>query len=519
MTSADSLQDTYARLLVHAEPERGYPLWFPEPGTRLPPTYLHEGVRIGDVGIVTPDGNFNVFFNICLPGNHPLHHRYGVPDGFRQVALSEKDVEIVEDPKYRGCMVTTQCSPKRNIHIKVTGANPNVVTVKGNEARSVAKAAILALPSGVDKHDLLDTSVFQKEAIRMGKAWYEFALKSLGRTTVGHDSLYLITGYHKAPTWSLAAFHNPSAIWTVDVQYTGNGDVMVTDPWGRVGVSPSPIRFDGRKDHTIAVRGFKIAIREKTFRSLLPSCTGKGFLSQIVPPSLHYRPPMSKGRFHKLYHPLDGINSMLLEQARHCDTVVTHDDIWKDIVHELPSNCRRLRDMMAVIKKKGYALSSNAGCAYLTKRKADNPGCTVPRVKPEVADLAFIVREKERKQLEHTDTEKNEDVGEQKNEEKVEEQKDEKPGEQKDEEVVGEQQDGEELGKQRYKEEVGEQEKEEGLGEEQNEGETGKQKNEEETGEYGAGEEAGESEKENADHENVDTNEDSSDADVSITPM
>ncbi|KAI5982440.1 hypothetical protein EDD15DRAFT_2147247, partial [Pisolithus albus] len=80
--------DTYARLLVHAEPERGYPLWFPEPSVRLPPAYLREGVRIGDVGIVTPNGNFDVFFNICLPGNHPLHHRYGVPDGFRQIALS-----------------------------------------------------------------------------------------------------------------------------------------------------------------------------------------------------------------------------------------------------------------------------------------------------------------------------------------------------------------------------------------------------------------------------------------------
>ncbi|KAI6098599.1 hypothetical protein EDD16DRAFT_557985 [Pisolithus croceorrhizus] len=517
MSSVDSLQDTYARLLVHAEPERGYPLWFPEPSTRLPPTYLHEGIRIGDVGIVTPNGNFNVFFNICLPGSHPLHHRYGVPNGFRQIALSEKDVEIVEDPKYRGCMVTTQCSPKRSINIKVTGANPNVVTVKGNEAKSVAKAAILALPSGADKHDLLDTSIFQKEVIRMGKTWYEFALKSLGRTTLGHDSLYLITGYHKASTWSLAAFHNPSTIWTVDVQYTGNGDVMVTDPWRRVSVSPCPIRFDGRKDHTVTMRGFKIAIREKTFHSLLPPGKGKGLLS-IVPPSLRYGPPTSKGRFHKLYHPLDGINSMLLELARHCDTVVTHDDMWKDIVHELPSNRRRLRDLMAVIKKKGYALSSNAGCAYLTKRKADGPGCTVPRVKHEVADLAFTVRQKERKQPEHTDTEKNEEVGEQKNEEKVEEQQDKEPGERKNEEVVGEHRDGEEFGEQRYEKEVGEQEKEEQIGEQKNEGGMGEQKNEE-TGEYEDGEEAGEPEKEEADHENVDTNGDSSDADVSITPM
>ncbi|KAI6040793.1 hypothetical protein EDC04DRAFT_2566625, partial [Pisolithus marmoratus] len=58
---------TYARLLVHAELERGYSLWFPEPSIRLPLTYLHESIRIGDVGFVTSYGNSDVLFNMCLP--------------------------------------------------------------------------------------------------------------------------------------------------------------------------------------------------------------------------------------------------------------------------------------------------------------------------------------------------------------------------------------------------------------------------------------------------------------------
>ncbi|KAI5999041.1 hypothetical protein EDC04DRAFT_2507010, partial [Pisolithus marmoratus] len=179
----------------------GYPLWFPEPSIRLPPTYLHESIRIGDVGVVTPHGNFDILFNICLPEDHPLHLHYGVPEGFKQITLSEKDIEILKDPDYRGCIVTTQCSPKKNININVTGANPNVVAVKGRKSKVAAKAAFIALPSGADKYDLRDTSVFQMEAMRMGKTWYEFALKKAGRTTMSHDSLYLITGYHKASTW------------------------------------------------------------------------------------------------------------------------------------------------------------------------------------------------------------------------------------------------------------------------------------------------------------------------------
>lgn len=397
MPPTDSLQDTYARLLVHAEPERGYPLWFPEPSIQLPPKFLHGGVRIGDVGIVTAHGNFDVFFNICLPEFHPLHHRYGVPEGFKQIKLSEKDVEIIEDPNYRGCIVTAKCSPKKGVNVKVTGANPNVVAVKGSKSESTAKAAFLALPGGADKHDLRDTSIFQREAMRMGKKWYEFALNKLGRTTMSCDSLYLVTGYHKASTWTLAAFHNPAAIWNVDVRYTENGDVLVTDPWHRTSISPCPIGFDEKKNHTVTMRGFKIAITEKTFRSLLPSGKGKGLFS-VIAPLLHHGPPT-----HKIYHPLDGINSILLGQAKHCDMVVTHDSMWKDIVKELPSDRSHV---VAAIKKKGYVLSSHAGCAYLRKRGADGPvqsncsGLALSiRVNRAVAKLAVRVKTQEKKRV------------------------------------------------------------------------------------------------------------------------
>ncbi|KAI5997583.1 hypothetical protein EDD15DRAFT_2194620 [Pisolithus albus] len=179
---------------------------------RSPPAYLREGVRIGDVGIVTPNGNSDVFFNICLPGSHPLH---GVPDGFRYHGYRS-------EPKVSVAFQALVCWGLT--------CDRSIVTVKGDETKSFVKAAILALPSGADKHDLLDTSISQKAAIRMGKTRYEFVLKTLGRAAMGHDSLYLITGYHKASTWTLAAFDNPNANWTVDVQYTGNGDVIVTGP-------------------------------------------------------------------------------------------------------------------------------------------------------------------------------------------------------------------------------------------------------------------------------------------------
>ncbi|KAI6026733.1 hypothetical protein BKA83DRAFT_274896 [Pisolithus microcarpus] len=197
---------------------------------------------------------------------------------------------------------------------------------------------------------------------------------------------------------------------------------------------------------------------------------------------------------------------------------------------KLPSNRNRARDMMAVIKKKGYVVSSIAGthhmhsarcleltlvltgCVYLTKRTADGPSCTALRVNHEGADLALTVKKNEREQPEHADTyvrstmssdmlptdcngeqekeevreQKQEEVGEQKNEETGEREEEEvgkrwkeEVGEQKDEEEVGERKDEEEVGERKDEEEVGEQNREQGIGEQSKEEEVGEQKEEE----------------------------------------
>ncbi|KAF8414979.1 hypothetical protein L210DRAFT_2779864, partial [Boletus edulis BED1] len=79
---SDFPSNVYAcNLLSH----RGYPLWTPEPNIELPDSYQREGLKIGDVGVVVPDdGSFDVFFNMTLPREHPLHAPDGVPSNFSQ---------------------------------------------------------------------------------------------------------------------------------------------------------------------------------------------------------------------------------------------------------------------------------------------------------------------------------------------------------------------------------------------------------------------------------------------------
>lgn len=68
-----SPQNIYAKCLPNS---RGYPLWFPEPSTTLPHSYQQDGFQIGDVGIVSPSGRFDVLFNISQPSQHALHQRH-----------------------------------------------------------------------------------------------------------------------------------------------------------------------------------------------------------------------------------------------------------------------------------------------------------------------------------------------------------------------------------------------------------------------------------------------------------
>jgi hypothetical protein len=121
MSSSESPQDVYARLMTRVDPSRGYPLWFPEPESRLPEDYRNDGLRIGDVGIVAEDGSFDVFFNICLPADHPLHQPHGVPQNFHQVVLSDRDLRQFPSADSAGRVVSTRSISHRAIAAGVTG--------------------------------------------------------------------------------------------------------------------------------------------------------------------------------------------------------------------------------------------------------------------------------------------------------------------------------------------------------------------------------------------------------------
>ncbi|KAJ7654143.1 hypothetical protein DFH06DRAFT_953891, partial [Mycena polygramma] len=62
--------ETYCSQLLHMR--RGLPLYIPDP-QHQPAEYREHGIRIGDVGSITPGGQFDFYFNIFLPAEHPIN--------------------------------------------------------------------------------------------------------------------------------------------------------------------------------------------------------------------------------------------------------------------------------------------------------------------------------------------------------------------------------------------------------------------------------------------------------------
>jgi hypothetical protein len=75
----NSESELYCNQLLRRK--RGFPLYVPGPPQNLPAEYQRNGVAIGDVGRITPEGIFDFFFNIYLPASHPINDN-DVPDKF-----------------------------------------------------------------------------------------------------------------------------------------------------------------------------------------------------------------------------------------------------------------------------------------------------------------------------------------------------------------------------------------------------------------------------------------------------
>lgn len=129
---------------------------------------------------------------------------------------------------------------------------------------------MLILPEGAERYYLRNERPFLDAAIQHAVDWYTFAEQRLGRI-ISHDSLYLITGFYKARSWSLAAYQQGVGPGEASAQFkavqVGRGNITASYTWEATQamdwrVGPADRYYNGVPNQSVFIHGFKIAIRE-----------------------------------------------------------------------------------------------------------------------------------------------------------------------------------------------------------------------------------------------------------------
>ena len=166
--------------------KRGSPLWIPEPNNSLSLQYRKKGVSIGDVGLLSESGNFNLFFNICLPHDHPVNDG-GVPDGFEPVTPStpERDhcrIRVFESDSYfasDSIQIHHHSEASSCVNLFVQGStSPDQYLVFRSHGltfeSSPAEGAVLTMPHGAYSEDLITKLHFRKYMTQHLESWYRY---------------------------------------------------------------------------------------------------------------------------------------------------------------------------------------------------------------------------------------------------------------------------------------------------------------------------------------------------------
>jgi len=275
--SLPSEQATFAKHLF----TQGYPLWSPDP-VLLPAVRQSVGLKIGDVGTVDERGRFDVFFNILEPSPEISDSlRLNLPpiveDDTRCVDEELLPREVVSSPETPWVVdqieVLTVADTRYasvSFHDRATVANDSPASRKTTQYSTTLSndGAHIILPQGAQLFELpsQQRKQFESYAREHGAEWIERFKDQLGWPR--SNSLYLLTGFYKTCSWSIASFGMQTAANTdpvyvycslVEIDERTIRQECVWHPAGRFKrkIGPAPDR-QGRDNQTVFIRGITI---------------------------------------------------------------------------------------------------------------------------------------------------------------------------------------------------------------------------------------------------------------------
>ncbi|KAJ7908190.1 hypothetical protein B0H13DRAFT_1479018, partial [Mycena leptocephala] len=184
--------------------KRGLPLYDPAPQINLPAAYQRNGVGIGDVGRVTPEGIFDFFFNIFLPPEHSINGN-NTPEDFSPMAPYTAIDVFNQNNNYSAL---SRQSPLTGRPHAITHHPVTCSEFPGGDFIFICdslQGAVLALPDGSHLQKLGNLENMRAYAAKHAESWYKYVNGPRGRGLANGD-LYLVTGCEKARSWGMASY-------------------------------------------------------------------------------------------------------------------------------------------------------------------------------------------------------------------------------------------------------------------------------------------------------------------------
>ncbi|KAF7289661.1 Tkl tkl-ccin protein kinase [Mycena chlorophos] len=212
-----------------ASDQNGCPLLAPEPNENAPIPYKETGVRIGDFGLLRNGGGaFEYIFNACLPADDPVNAHWGY-----------------HSP---GTVISSATAHEATLGLDTSSTlPPTVPAVAGSSVKLSFRSrvgAVLVLPNGATREDLLSKDGFRKHVQEQAEAWYTFAVRvGFWPSSNPNDKLFVVTGCDKTSAWALASASSLS----------GSIDFNLDLSFGAIESSIKP-KFDWQRSASATVR-------------------------------------------------------------------------------------------------------------------------------------------------------------------------------------------------------------------------------------------------------------------------
>ncbi|KAF9555589.1 hypothetical protein CPC08DRAFT_642657, partial [Agrocybe pediades] len=187
----------------------GSPLWIPEPPYNLPTQYQLKGASIGDVGVLSPSGSFDFFFNICYPSDDPINSG-GVPKGFKSLdpPLNNLNIRRVQEFDSGSYVASESIEISRRQYRDSPQVLQLLLFYRAADLvfeSSAAEGAILTMPKGAHSEDVTGTRRLRGYIAEHIESWYKFVV-GVRDCDAENGDILLVTGCDKTDSWGVASF-------------------------------------------------------------------------------------------------------------------------------------------------------------------------------------------------------------------------------------------------------------------------------------------------------------------------